>query len=62
MEPDKRSAHMTKAGKQFEVTIVKGPLAEKEKLQSSAWAFMASIVKKQLDEGKYNPVGKANSN
>ncbi|WP_349407945.1 hypothetical protein [Pseudalkalibacillus sp. SCS-8] len=53
---------MTKAGKQFEVTIVKGPLAEKEKLQSSAWAFMASIVKKQLDEGKYNPVGKANSN
>jgi hypothetical protein len=36
--------------KEFKTSIVKGPLARNEKLQSTAWVFMADIVKRQLNE------------
>ncbi|WP_261133046.1 hypothetical protein [Bacillus sp. Marseille-Q3570] len=53
---------MSKSINQFKVTIVKGPLAQKEKLQSTAWAFMADIVKNELDKGEVGQFRKTRSN
>ncbi|MCQ6266345.1 hypothetical protein M1K46_11820 [Fictibacillus sp. WQ 8-8] len=47
--------------KEFKTSIIKGPLAKNETLQSSAWAFMADIVKNHLKEKGLHHIKKRSS-